>query len=343
MVSPSVEQRIIRELSRRGTCSLLDLKSALRLSRGDIMGIAARLANRRSVRIEKDNQGEHINYTWTGPKEKASVGKSLPAKKPPPSPPDSSPPVQAPISYVASPRASRAKTSPEPLPADWKKRLEQSISGYSHHPEEQKIMLQLLQKKEVEEAASLIWKALKKMKPKWEASVFLERFQEVLFHLAVYVGLRRRTAKDFRTMAKGLEMIRDNEPFRKGPDREALERTIPILRHRAQNMSKTKPMDLGKRGALQFLRQYFQEYLQKPLNKATGLLIGATFGGKWPASTVGVRASERATYGLKKATAANTTKEAFAALDKLEGEELEAEFEKMSPRLQKLYLQSGME
>lgn len=98
MASPSVEQRIIRELSRRGTCSLLDLKSALRLSRGDIMGITTRLADRRSVRIKKNHQGEHVSYTWTGPKEKAPGGKSSPAKKPP-----SSPPAQASVSKAVSP------------------------------------------------------------------------------------------------------------------------------------------------------------------------------------------------------------------------------------------------
>ena len=202
-------------------------------------------------------------------------------------------------------------------------------------------MLRLLRNKKVEESANLIWKASRKVNPKWDASSFLDHFQEVLRRLAISAGLPRRTAKDFRTMAKGLEMIRDNEPFRKGPDREALERTIPILRHRAQNTSKTKPMDLGKREALQFLRQYFQEYLQKPLNQATGLLMVATFGGKWNESTVRVRASERASSGLMKATAANTTKKAFAAIDKLEGEEYEAAIAKMSSKLLKLYLQSG--
>ena len=229
----------------------------------------------------------------------------------------------------------------ERIPPDWKQRIEQSISGYSHHPDEQGTMLQLLRNKKVEEAANLIWKASRKVDPKWEASVFLERFQEVLFHLAVYVGLRRLTVKDFRTMAEVLEMIRDNEPFRKGPAREELERRIPILRHQAENTSKTKPKDLGKQGALQYLRQYFQKYLQKPLNQATGLLMVASFGGKWNASTVRVRASELAASGLKKATAANTTKEAYAALDKLEGEEYEAALEKMTPKLRELYLRSS--
>jgi hypothetical protein len=231
----------------------------------------------------------------------------------------------------------------ESIPPDWKQRLEQSIlSGYSTHPKEQNLMLQLLRNKKVEEAAHLIWEASRKVDPKWDASLFLERFQEVLFHLAVYVSLRRLTVKNFRTMAEALEMIRDNELFfRKGPAREELERSIPILRHRAENTSKTKPKDLGKRGASQYLLQYFQDYLQKPLYQAVGLLLGATFGGKCNASIVRVRASERATYGLKKATAANTTKEAFAALDKLNGVELEAKLEKMSRELLKLYLQSG--
>lgn len=331
MASPSVEQRIIREISRRGTCSFLDLKSSLRLSRGDIEANTDRLFDRGLVKIKKDTDGNHTFYTWTGPKEEARV-------------PDHARPG-VPLEGRERGGGTIAKkkqpASPESLPPDWKQRLEQSIAGYSHHPKEQEIMLGLLRKKEVEKAANLIWKASRKVNPKWDASLFLERFQEVLFHLAVYYGLRRLTVKDFREMAAALEMIRDNEPFREGPAREELERRIPILRHRAENMSKTKPKDLGKRGALQYLRQYFQKYLQKPLNQATTLLYVATFGGKCKESTVRVRASERAASGLKKATVANMTKKAWAAIDKLEGEEYEAALEKMSPRLQRRYLQSG--
>lgn len=278
--------------------------------------------------------------------EVAPGGKSSPAKKPPPSPSNSAPPAQASVSDAASPRASRAKKFSEPLPADWKQRLEQSIAGYSHHPKEQEIMRDLLRKKEVEEAAGLIWKASRKVNPKWEASVFLGHFQEVLSRLAIAAGLRHLTAKDFRKMAEALEMIRDHELFfRKGPAREELERAIPILRRREENMSKTKPRDPGPRWALQFLIQYFRDYLQKPLHQAVGLLLGATFRGKWNASTVRVRATEWAAwkddYGLIKATAANTTKEAWAALDNLKGKEYEAAMEKMSPRLLRRYLQSG--
>lgn len=72
MATPSPEQRIMRDLSRRGTCSFLDLKSAIRLSRGDIEGITDRLVDRRFVRIEKDHLNRHISYTWTGPKEEAN-------------------------------------------------------------------------------------------------------------------------------------------------------------------------------------------------------------------------------------------------------------------------------
>ena len=50
------EQRIKRELSERGTCSFLDLKAAVKLSRGDIEEITARLASRGVVKIKK---------TWT--------------------------------------------------------------------------------------------------------------------------------------------------------------------------------------------------------------------------------------------------------------------------------------
>jgi hypothetical protein len=327
MASPSVEQRIERELSKRGACSFLDLKSAVKLSRGDIQANAERLAHRGLVKIKKDADRKHTYYTWAGPKEEAPVGKNLPAR--------------ASASDVASPRASRAKKFSEPLPADWKQCLERSISSWSHHPTEKELMLQLLQNEKVEEAANFIWSASRKVKPKWDASVFLERFQEVLFNLAACAGHPHLTVKDLRTRAEALEMIRDDELFRKGQAREELERSIAIVRHRKENASRTKPKDLGKRGALQFLRQYFQKYLRKSLAPTTALLISAAFKVKWTASTVRARVSERANYGLKKATAANTTKKAFAALDKLNGVELEAAFEKMSPRLQDLYLQSG--
>lgn len=206
-------------------------------------------------------------------------------------------------------------------------------------------MLQLLRNKKVEEAANLIWQASrkKKMVPKWDASMFLGHFQEVLSRLAISAGLRPLKATEIKTMTKDLEMIRDRELFfRKGPARKELERAILSLNHHKENTSKTKPKDLASRRGLQSLRQYFQDYLQKPLDKAAGLLMEAAFGGKWPAKTVGVRASEWAgwkdVFGLKKATAENTTKEAFAAIDKLEGEELEAAFEKMEPKWRKLYL-----
>jgi hypothetical protein len=71
MASPSFEHRIIRELSRRGICSFLDLKSAIGLSRGDTEGVIARLANSGLVKIKKDTEGKHTFYTWAGPKEKA--------------------------------------------------------------------------------------------------------------------------------------------------------------------------------------------------------------------------------------------------------------------------------
>jgi len=81
MASP--EQRIKRELSERGTCSFLDLKAAVKLSRGDIEGITERLASRGVVKIKKDLGGKHTfyTYTWAGPKEEASPAKQAPPKK----------------------------------------------------------------------------------------------------------------------------------------------------------------------------------------------------------------------------------------------------------------------
>ena len=71
MASTSDRQRIERELSKRGTCSFPDLKSSLKLSRGDIEACTERLAHSGLVRIEKGYIGEHTLYTWTGAKEEA--------------------------------------------------------------------------------------------------------------------------------------------------------------------------------------------------------------------------------------------------------------------------------
>jgi hypothetical protein len=235
------------------------------------------------------------------------------------------------------------------LPPDWKQHLEQSIqSHYSSHPREKELMLLWLSRKKVEEAARLIWIASGKRR--WnidDSPDFFEHFEEVLLRLAISAGLRHLTVKDIRTMAKALEMIRDHTLFfREGPPREELERAIPTFHHWEEITSKTKPRDPGPRWAMQSLLQYFRDNLQKPLHQAIGLLIGAAFGGKWNANTVRVRATEWAGWedapGLKKATAANTTKEAWAALDKLEGEEYEAALEKMSRKLRNLYLRSSL-
>jgi len=75
------EQRIRRELLKRGTCSFLDLKSVLKLSCGDIEANADRLARRGWVRIEKGPRGEHTSYTWTGPKEEGRLGDHVRSKR----------------------------------------------------------------------------------------------------------------------------------------------------------------------------------------------------------------------------------------------------------------------
>lgn len=205
-------------------------------------------------------------------------------------------------------------------------------------------MLRLLQNEKVEEAANLIWQASrkKKMVPKWDASMFLGHFQEVLSRLAISAGLLSPTAKALQAKVDTLEKLREKPFFREGPAREELEREISTYKNQAKNTSKTKPKNLGQRRALLSLLQYFRNNLYKSLEKATGLLMEAAFGGKWTAKTVGVRASEWAGWkdvpGLKKATAENTTKEAFAAIDKLSIEEGEAVFERMKPKWRKLYL-----
>lgn len=69
MASTSYGQRIERELSKRATCSFLDLKSSLRLSRGDIEAYTERLANRGLVRIKKDDrEGNHFYIKPRHPK-----------------------------------------------------------------------------------------------------------------------------------------------------------------------------------------------------------------------------------------------------------------------------------
>jgi hypothetical protein len=75
------EQRIKRELSQRRKCSFLDLKAAVKLSRGDIEGITARLASRGLMKIKKDTDGKDTSYAWTGPIEEVRPAKHTPPKK----------------------------------------------------------------------------------------------------------------------------------------------------------------------------------------------------------------------------------------------------------------------
>jgi hypothetical protein len=106
------EHRIKRELSGRGTCSFVDLKAAVKLSRGDIEGITARLASRGVVKIKKDLDDKHTSYTWTGAKEEARPAKPAPPKK------------------IRKRRTTPAEGEPKKAPAwilppDWRDQLEQ--------------------------------------------------------------------------------------------------------------------------------------------------------------------------------------------------------------------------
>jgi hypothetical protein len=109
------EQRIKRELSERGTCSFLDLKAAVKLSRGDIEGITARLTSRGIVKIKKDLDDKHTFYTWAGPKEEARPAKQAPPKKTRKS---------RTIPTVGKPK----KTPARILDPDWREQLEREVT-----------------------------------------------------------------------------------------------------------------------------------------------------------------------------------------------------------------------
>lgn len=243
--------------------------------------------------------------------------------------------------------------SPESLPPDWKQRLEQSISGYSRHPKEKNLMLQWLgddfrRKDELDEAAGIIWNASRKRR--WnidDPPDFFEHFKYVLLSLAISVTTPGPplTAKALKAEVDTLEKLREDEPFREGAAGEALERKINNLKNQAERTSPTKPKTPGRRVALRFLLQYLRDVLgMKQPHLAVSLLIYIGHDVMWAAASSRTRAAEQAEWkdvsGLEKATDANTTKEVWAALDKLNGEEYEAALEKMSPKFRDRYLNS---
>lgn len=152
MASPSVEQRIKLELSRRGSCSFLDLKSALKLPKGHISPITDRLAHRGLVKIEKDHLDSHLSYTWIGPKEEAK-------------PPDATRPKKAKgqnreTSRPASPRINFRTTTQDvtdEVKTDWRtpfatvisrtfpSKLQAAALDILNHPDTQKVYRILLQ------------------------------------------------------------------------------------------------------------------------------------------------------------------------------------------------------
>lgn len=240
--------------------------------------------------------------------------------------------------------------SPESLPAGWKQRLEQAISGYSRHPKEKKLMLEWLgddfrRKNELDKAAGIIWNASRKRR--WNVEDppdFFEHFERVLLSLAISVTTPDPplTAKAFQAEVEILEKLREKPFFRKGAAGEELDREINISKNRAERASPTKPKTPGRRVALQFLLQYLRDVLEmKQPHRAVSLLIYIGHGVMWAAASSRTRAAEQAegkdASGLEKATIANTTKEAWAALDILKGDAYEAALEKMSPEMQDLY------
>jgi hypothetical protein len=357
MTSSPDEQRIERELSKRKTCSFRDLKSALKLSGGDIKSNINRLADRRFVRIEKDHRGEHVFYTWTGPKERGKApdsARSMKAKgKRTVSP---GVPLEVRERGVGTNAKKKQPASLKSLPADWKDHLRQIISNpprYYRHPKERDLMLLWLrddfcQKDKLESAAMIIWKASRKRH--WnieDPPDFFEHFEYLLLSLAISV-----TTPDPPLTAKALQveidtlkkLIKDKPFFREGPAREELDREINVLKNRAERASKTKPNTPGRRTALQFLLQYLQDVLEmKQPHLAARLLIYIGHHVMWAASSSRTRAAEqtgRNASGVKNVTAVETTKETWAALDELKGEKFEAALERMSPKQRDLYLRS---
>ena len=275
--------------------------------------------------------------------EVAPGNESSPTKKVPPSPSNSAPPAQASVSDAASPRASRAKKFSEPLPADWKQRIEDFIAGLpSRHSKEQKIMLDLLRKQEIEEAAKLIRTASQRVDPPWSEAAFICCLEDVISRLSISKNVKTRSGKKYyKEKAKFLEEFRDSEKFiHKEEAHENLKRGIEDLHDQEKRSTKTKPKNIGGREVYSYLVHYFQTHLGKTPRGVMGLLMAAAFDWRDPGDTR-IRASEWASEGLEKPSAANTTKKAFAAIDNLTPEEREAKLEKMSPRLLRRYLQSG--
>jgi hypothetical protein len=304
MASPSNEQRIKRELSRRGTCSLLDLKSTLKLSRGDIEANTDRLGERGFVRIEKDHRGKHTSYTWTGPKEEVK-------------PADNARPKKAKGKRTASPeipsRAARGggmmrRTNSPPL--DWEqlvKDVKEHIRLYACYPAGDEMLRLLQNKKNVESAANILWTRVEKL-PAEKRSELRRKFHILiansLWSLVPGRGILPppRRASELRQIVKVLETVRDdNLCFREGgtcaiPDgtlyvvgreaREELQRAISIYRMMIKDAPKTKPKDLRALFAFGELRASFKQVFGNPMSKVVGLLMG------WSPNTVRARASE---------------------------------------------------
>lgn len=240
--------------------------------------------------------------------------------------------------------------SPESLPPGWKQRLGQSISRYPRHPKEMDLMLQWLRddfrrKDELDKAAGIIWNASRKRR--WNVEDppdFFEHFESVLLSLAISVTTPGPplTAKAIKAEVDTLEKLREDKPFREGAAGEALERKINNLKNQEEHASPTKPKTPGRRVALRTLLQYLRDVLEmKQPHLVVSLLIYIGHGVRWAAASSRTRAAEQAEWkdvsGLEKATVANTTKEAWAALDMLKGEEYEAALENMSPEMRDLY------
>jgi hypothetical protein len=241
-------------------------------------------------------------------------------------------------------------TSPGSIPPDWKQRLGQSISGYSRHPKEKDLMLRWLRddfrrKNELDETAGIIWDASRKRRRKIEDPPdFFEHFEYVLLSLAISVTTPDPplTAKAFQAVVDTLEKLREKPFFRKGEAGEELDREIKLSKIRAERASPTKPKTPGRLVALRLLLQYLRDDLEmKQPHLAVRLLIYIGHGVRWAPASSRTRAAEQAEWkdvsGLEKATVANTTKEAWAALDMLKGEEYEAALENMSPEMRDLY------
>lgn len=200
---------------------------------------------------------------------------------------------------------------PQPLPPDWRQRLERSISSPSRHRQtkEKDFLLYLLRTPRMEAVADSLWLlALKSWDDNRYAGFWGDGYMElvtkdfynfmegVLSRVAagfsLVVGPRVLTVKDFRQIAEALDTICKHDLCFHGPTRKEIEQAIPVFRRLAEDASPTTSKDPRLSMIPELLTQYFRDISGKPMNREVALLMEAVFKGNREAS-VRSRASER--------------------------------------------------